>query len=492
MKLESYRNPEPVKVISPTLLISCFGICLGSAYQLIPKGAVPATGHFPIELRDPVAAQRVGLRQSDTFNRLRREFEQAGSDTEQLSALLPTMLEAALQADRGAEMLPSYEAYFAMLEVGKLSLGELAERGAESRAFIAHAKSYAQICEWNDFFDNSFDFYLKGAALGDGFSLERAIELNRGLVRNTDLAELLSVVVPVHGHPEYSLMLARLLGQEARYSEARASYLRYLESHPQEAQARLELAALEDESGDLRSSLAHYKTAGELRPDDVDLQMRMAELHIALGEHDEAFALYRHLPDDSHTVATREHLVILAEAVGDYHELDRATGMRFAALEKPWTHDYLALAHSHSLSGNAAGELSVLERATRAHPESPQVALAYADALYREGRPKEAINLLMRRDLSHNIEAMSLFIELCSGLDEHRFAARNLPPNIEGRFVFAPSIRIQLGQIYEEAGDVARAQRLYDSVPDGRREIAKAKAEFIKHEGSQEYLRPSN
>ena len=123
---------------------------------------------LPAEMRDAYVALLLEVdRSGEAFEILSRDFKAAGADAARLEALLPTLVEAASYAERGAELPPFYEAYFAALPTSRLPLGELAVLGrselSQSQvAFLDHVKSYAQICEWNDFYDRSFDYYLKG------------------------------------------------------------------------------------------------------------------------------------------------------------------------------------------------------------------------------------------------------------------------------------------------------------------------------------------
>jgi len=436
-------------------------------------------------------------RPGEAFDILSKDFELAKGDTERVTELLPTLVAAANYSERGGELRPFYETYFAAVPESKFSLERLAEIGRGELdpklvAFFDHAKQYAQICEWNNFFDSSFQYYLKCAALGDDFSLKRAIDLNEGLLRNNDLAELLQQIVPIQGQPEHTLKLAKLLGQDARYEEAISIYEDYIKSHPEETKPLIELAALYTEAGNLKDAIALYKEAVENDPESLDLKVRTAALHIAFGEHQAAFEIYRLLPDEIHTVETLERLLMLAEAHGDYEELNRAHQLRFAALSKPRAEDYLDLAQSHSLKGDLVTELQVLHGAMINLPESEQIAVAYADVLYRESRFDEAMSLLTRRDLRDNMQAMSMFIEICGGTDNHSYAAKYLSPGIEEKFAFAPSVRIELGQIYEETGNLGGAQKLYASVPEGGMAwqlLATAKYKTGEYDRAEEYQR---
>jgi predicted Zn-dependent protease len=453
---------------------------------------------LPAGMRDTYVALLMEVdRPGDAFDILRGDFEAAAGDAGRLEALLPVLVEAASYSERGAELPPYYEAYFAALPQSKLPLAGLAQIGRSELtqshvAFLEHAKRYAQICEWNDFYDRSLDYYLKGAAMGDDFSLKRAIALNEGLRRDTDMADQLLELVPIPGQPQHALMLARLLGEDARYDQARTVYLAYIESNPDSAAATLELAALEEESGDLEAAINYYKRTSEMLPDDTQLKLRIAGLHVAFGEHEEAFGLYRSLPEGDHTNATLERLQMLAEALGDYEELNRAIKMGFARRQKPGAEHFLDLAQSHSLTGDTSNEVLVLSGAMHSLPESQQIAVALADVLYRESRFEEAMQILTRRDLRDNMQAMSLFIEICGGTDNHAYAAKYLAAGIEGEFDFAPSVRIELGQIYEETGKLQSAQQLYASVPEGGMAwqlLAAAKYKTGEYDRAEEYQR---
>ena len=283
---------------------------------------------------------------------------------------------------------------------------------ATARSFVRFAKLFAQLCEWNNRYDSSFDFYCKAAALGDEPCLERCIALHQSLFRHDDLGKLMFALAPFEGEtkPQRTRLLAYLLGGAGRYSEAEAAYEEYLAIVPDDVDALISLAALRSEAGDLKAALETYFIARKERPDDVDLITRTAELHIALGQHSEAFTMFRAIPEKRHTDLSLEHLLMLSESLDETAELNRAQRFAFNRVDpdKLSAEHYLDLAYTYALNGDTKNELATLQKALAAKPTSTKIALTLADSLYRESRFTEAATLLTRKDLKDNVRALSL------------------------------------------------------------------------------------
>ena len=66
--------------------------------------------------------------------------------------LLPTLVEAASYSERGNELPPYYETYFAAIPQSKLSLGELAEigRGELDQSVLGHQTCHSGHCRAKD------------------------------------------------------------------------------------------------------------------------------------------------------------------------------------------------------------------------------------------------------------------------------------------------------------------------------------------------------
>lgn len=409
-----------------------------------------------------------------------REEIQSSKDSQKVASLMPRAVQAASYSGHEDELMPLFEQFLSGMPEAKLALPELVAAGRETerategngeeRPFVKFAKKYAQLSEWTGRYDAAFDHYCKAAALGDEAALQRCLDTYQGLFRHDDMAKLMAALAPFEGEKssERTLKLAGLLGWAGRYEESGEAFGKYINQNPDDIDALVSMAALRAESGDLEAALETYRTAVSKRPEDVKLRMLTAEMHISLGQHEQAFALLRSIPESKHTDSTLEHFLLLAEALGDPKELNRGQRMLFKRQEVPQVDHYLDLAESYVQMRDTESELRVLRGGMAAKPKSQKIAMALADSLYREGDFAGAARLLVRPDLRSNGSAVALFIEICGGTDNFAYAARYLPPGVENRFQFSPSVRIELGQIYEESGDLSSAQQLYASVPEGR------------------------
>ena len=179
-------------------------------------------------------------------------------DSGRLADLMPRAVQAASYSGHGDQLVPLLEQFLENMPESRMTLPELVKTGREDptaieRPFVKFAKLYAQLCEWNDRYDSSFDYYCKAAALGDESCLERCIALHKSLFRHDDLGKLMIALAPFEGEarPRRTRLLAYLLGGAGRYSESEAAYEEFLAIVPNDVDALVSLAALRSEAGDL-------------------------------------------------------------------------------------------------------------------------------------------------------------------------------------------------------------------------------------------------
>jgi tetratricopeptide (TPR) repeat protein len=410
-------------------------------------------------------------RPDEAFDCYRAVFA-ASEHKDHLDRLLQSLIQSASYSGRSSELRPLYEDLLDESPENRMSIGELAalhHSGADKdvAAFLRAAIDFAKLCEWSDAPDQAFDYYLKAAALGDRDALTRCVDLNEGLYRHPELGELLLTLVPVPDHDEYTLVLARILGESGRHDEALKYYLAHLEKHPDDGTVMFEVGALYEEANEEDKALPYYKAALAKRPEDPDIVVRIAEIHVDHGDYAAALEFYKTLPEDKHTDRTLEEYTLLSESLGDYIAFNRALQIDFARTESPNLEQYLDLAESYRLNGDTEAEFQVLRGALHSLPNNLRVALELAEAFYREGAYVEAAELLATLDLRETMQGCALFIELCSTTDDYEMAAKHFPLGVEERFDFNPSVRIALAQIYEEIKRQADADSLYASVPKG-------------------------
>ncbi len=410
-------------------------------------------------------------RPDEAFDCYRALFA-ASEQKDHLDKLLKSLIQSASYSGRSPELRPLYENLLKESPEDRMAIGELASlhrAGADKdvAAFLRAALDFARLCEWSEAPDKAFDYYLKAAALGDQDALARCVALNEGLYRHTELGELLLAVVPVPDHGEYTLVLARILGESGRHDEALQFYLAHLEEHPDDGAVLFEVGALYEEANAEDKALPYYEAALAKSPEDPDIIVRIAEIHVDHGDYAKALEFYKSLPEDKHTDRTLEEFTLLSESLGDYLSFNRALQIDFARTKNPKLEQYLDLAESYRLNGETEAEFQILRGALHSLPNNLRVALELAEAFYREGAYVDAAELLATLDLRETMQGCALFIELCSTTDDYEMAAKFLPLGVEERFDFNPSVRIALAQIYEEIKRQGNADSLYASVPKG-------------------------
>lgn len=389
-----------------------------------------------------------------------------------LNNLMPLLIQSASFSGKAEELRPIYEETLNESPENNMSIAALIDSRKSGNVdqhvnFMRSAFPFAQMSEWSNHFDTAFDYYLKLAALGDASVLERLKDLNAGLYRDNDFGQVLESLVPVEGHDEYTLILARIQGEDGQYEKALAHYQSYLETHPDDIDVMIDIGGLYEETGEMEKTLVTFERALELRPGDAGLLLRKAEIYVAKGEYEKALEAYKAFPDKMHSEESVEEYAMLASSLGDYKSYNAAMLATFSTTKHLSLEHFLDLAESYRLIGDNEAEMTVLNGAVHSFEGSSRAAVALAEAFYREGAYVEAAERLATLDLGKNMQAAALYIELCNGTDDYQLAETHLPHDVEERFNFTPSLRIALAQIYEQNGRNAQADRLYASVPTG-------------------------
>ncbi|MBP7948452.1 MAG: tetratricopeptide repeat protein [Verrucomicrobiales bacterium] len=375
--------------------------------------------------------------------------------------------EIAANADQVPRVLPLIRDYLGRLPAGRATFQDLAEGKVKPDAqWEKFTALVAQHCEWGGRPEEAFDLYMKLAVSGDRGALDRILALDPGLNRAGDVMAVLRQVTPVPEHPELTLQLARMLADAADYDAAAETYEQWLETNPQDVAALKELAAMEAERSDQQAALRHYQMARDLAPGDLEVRKEIAGIQISLRQFREAFAFYEHLPEKGHDHTTLENYALLAESLADYTAFNRALVLRQHRLKSPQAQDFLELARSYEIVGNADAVVDTLKNGMAALPRSRVLRIELASTYRKASRYDEAIALLAMPELKSDMQAMQLFIEVCCLKEDYQFALAFLGRDFEKRFAFGPEVRLDLGHIYFNNGYLADADRLYSSVPD--------------------------
>lgn len=184
--------------------------------------------------------------------------------------------------------------------------------------------------------------------------------------------------------------LGVVLGIRDRHAEAAAQFRKALALSPDDPSILRALAVACRRAGDLAGAEDAARRWLRLRPDDVDATAMTAALLRDRGKGGEAVALYRSFvsrrPSDSAALADLAEL--LDESGKGAEALEFARRAVAAGPSDATANDRLGWILLRR--GDKAAALPHLEKAARLAPGEPAVLYHYAEALYRNGRPKEA------------------------------------------------------------------------------------------------------
>lgn len=414
-----------------------------------------------------IALCRETGKNSQALDRLLERVKSGGGPATADEALLELTLTVAANAARTGDVLPVISAWLAAQPAGSASVQEIAAGKVKTDpGFLRLAGLLARHSEWGGQPSTALDWYLKLGVQGDVFALERAEELQKGLSRSSDWMEVLRHVVPVQGHPQYTRQLARLMGEAGLYNEAPAIYELWLKDHPRDTAAIAELGGLYSEMPEPEKAMALYQKVVEINPDDLEARKEIADLRLVLKDYPGAFAFYNSIPEAAHDATTLENLSLLAESLGDYAAYNRSLLMRYHRLHEPTSIDFLELARSFELINQPDKSITTLTEGLRRVSSSRVLRTHLAQAWRNRGNYDEAIRLLAVPALKNDLQAMSLFIEVCCLKEDYQQAFAFLGRGIEKKFGFPPDVRLDLGHIYFNNGYMTEADALYSSVPD--------------------------
>jgi uncharacterized protein HemY len=108
-----------------------------------------------------------------------------------------------------------------------------------------------------------------------------------------------------------------------------------------------------------------------------------------------------------------------------------------------------------------------LEDGVIADPNSRPLRIALATMFRDLGRPREALDALPVEAIRANLEGLCLYVELAVGSDAWTEALPTVKAAVGDASILPAATRLQLGQIYENNGELRTAERLYATVDEG-------------------------
>ncbi|MCB1229630.1 MAG: tetratricopeptide repeat protein [Verrucomicrobiae bacterium] len=481
---------QDLKKIAPLNLDQTRACVAANRYAGNPRGALDTVSAYleeqqmpftqlPEDLRDLIVGLHRELNEgSIAFDLLSEEFK-ATLDAHERESLIGLITTVAAQSSRLPDSLPILEEFLANTEAGEKDWRQLATQktpGTDDADYLKFASMLAQHLEWNNQTSEAFDYYRKLAVMGDVEALDRCVTIYPWVDRQEDVTDLLQTVVPVVQRERYTLLLARLLAERGDFPNAESIYREELAGkHAEDASIWAELGDTLDAQERFDEALTAYRTALELDSERHDIRIRLARLHVTLGNYPAALLAYRKLPADAHDRKTREDYAMIAKSLDESRDFIHAIQLKIKSDPNVEAGDFLDMADAWESLAEIDSVEKTLQSGLQLMPESATLKLQLADFLAKNGRRDEAFDELAR---SHQV-------------GDKRFAARLLSLGYEtGRFEetirlvtttdqhWSPTERFDLASLYEETGNVDAALAQYRQAEGGESDVARIEAEI--------------
>ncbi len=186
-----------------------------------------------------------------------------------------------------------------------------------------------------------------------------------------------------------------------------------LETTPESFEQQKQLAKMYLKLGNITYSIEVLLKAKALRPNDVPVNRRLAEMYAQQGRRDEANAIYTHLIEVDSANA-REYYRNIGQSHLKVMDLDEAT----AAAKQAVAHSprdpegYQLLAKIAKQVGNYETAIGSLKNAIRLRPEATDIRAEIAKIYKLSGNPRQAIEQYWRCwDLSDSVGGKLAFVK---------------------------------------------------------------------------------
>lgn len=242
-----------------------------------------------------------------------------------------------IEADRQAEVLPLVRARaridpedpalfrdllnltFSLASVEE-AVALLENRLESAGLHPAERKKLAKIHEWTGKPGEAFDQYRALALEGDSEALGRLFEINEGLFRHYELAEIIQKA-PGETTDGFELRAARLLGRIGEYERAAETYRQYLSNNPHApATVHAELADISLTTHDFKLAANSYRKAiqaSDEREKRIRWRKDLAWILSLLGEYQQSLAEYRAIFEEYGEEDVLPSIISLSSLLGD-------------------------------------------------------------------------------------------------------------------------------------------------------------------------------
>lgn len=256
----------------------------------------------------------------------------------------------------------------------------------------------------------------------------------------------------------YYYVLGHMMMGDRRWEEAEKAFIRVAEGDPKSTEARLIVAHLATQRGDLTSAVRYTQEAVTLDPDNVKARLLLAGLLNALGNHPESVAQYEALlAKHPEHVAAR---LMLAQIYGRLKNPTQAKIALTPLLNDPeiaWKAN-LALGRAYVYVPDLKKSLEYFRKAKKQAPDQLEPVLALGAALQELDRLKEAESMY-REFLAREPDNETIHTRLgrllltqedrSAALEEFRAITRLSPGSVQARLTAALILLSQRN--YEDA-----------------------------------------
>ncbi len=444
------------------------------------KLQIPAS-HFPEDLRRMMITLSREVNQGErAFELLVEELRQS-NESGARSRLMEELAQVSVEANRFEEGIPIIKRYVETTQAGQMDWDALVARKGPHPSdpeFMKYASMLATVCEWHNDADQAFDIYRKLALLGDLHALDRCVTIYPWALRQNDLADLLFRLYPIRERSGYSLLIARLQAQRGHFDSAEKILRELIQSgEAQEADLWAELGHVMNELDEFEQAIGAYRKAVDLdSATHGALSVKVAQLHISLGNHAEALRCYGNIPLELHSNKSAEDYSVLAESMLDGAQYERIA--RWGMKDRPArSQDFAQLADVWRKSGAEQRAREVLEEGLRVLPESDILRLALVDHDIQREAFEPAYLSLQKVFRLGDFRYTSRLLELAQQLQCFGEAIAMLKLEDPLATDWPDQERLYLADLYEDAGEPLTALQIFSDVPGGELGALRIRAE---------------
>ena len=289
---------------------------------------------------------------------------------------------------------------------------------AGDRAIAENYDRIAQLLDAKDFHTEAIGASRKAVELAPAEYRYREA-LARRLMRNKDYAEALIEYTEASKLAPNEFFAEQMGDQQIdiyRRQGTLVEKIDELEAAPESFDQRKQLTKMYLKLGNVTNALEILIQAKGIKPDNVQVNRRLADIYVQQGLRDEAVAIYKHLVEIDSANA-REHYAKIAQSQLDTMDFDAATTAAKQAVahspRNPEGHQMLAeIAKQIGKYDTAADSL---KQAIRLRPEAIEIREELAEIYKLSGNVRQAMEQYWRCwELSENVSDKLTFVKSLS------------------------------------------------------------------------------